>query len=287
MVAIIDEHPEKYYNAVMKSVKNALVLVTGGASGIGRLVAFEFARKGAKVVVWDLNPVVLAALEDEARREGLDIRGMVCDVSDREAVYRQAEVLGAEMGPLDILVNNAGVVSGKTLLETPDEKIIKTMNVNVLPLFWTAKAFLPSMIERNSGRLVTVSSAAGLIGVKGLADYCASKFAAFGFNESMRMELNSLKSRVKTTVICPYFIDTGMFRGVRSPFPFLPVLKPSYVAQKIVSGVLKNRKCIILPFFVRTVAILRLLPVPILDFLSSILGISAAMDHFTGRKEQG
>jgi all-trans-retinol dehydrogenase (NAD+) len=287
MAAIIDEHPEKYYNAVMKSVKDALVLVTGGASGIGRLVAFGFARKGAKVVVWDLNPVVLAALEDEARREGLDIRGMVCDVSDREAVYRQAEALRAERGPLDILVNNAGVVSGKTLLETPDEKIIKTMNVNVLPLFWTVKAFLPSMIERNSGRLVTISSAAGLIGVKGLADYCASKFAAFGFNESVRMELNGLKSRVKTTVICPYFIDTGMFGGVKSPFPFLPILKPSYVAKKIVSGVLKNRKCIILPFFVRTVAILRLLPVSVLDFLSNILGISAAMDHFTGRKERG
>ncbi|MDR2370659.1 MAG: SDR family oxidoreductase [Treponema sp.] len=271
----------------MKSVKDKLVLITGGAGGIGRLMAFEFARRGAKVAVWDLNPTALAALEDEARREGFNIRGMVCDVSDREAVYRQAGALGAEMGPLDILVNNAGVVSGKTLLETPDEKIIKTMNVNVLPLFWTVKAFLPSMIERNSGHLVTISSAAGIIGVRGLADYCASKFAAFGFNESVRMELNRLKSRVKTTVICPYFADTGMFLGVKSPFPLLPILKSSYVAQKIVSGVLKNRKCIILPFFVRTVAILRLLPVSVLDFLSDILGVSAAMDHFTGRKEQG
>ena len=114
----------------MKHLKNKLVLVTGGASGIGRLMAFDFAGRGARVMVWDLAAEALKRLEDEARGKGLFIKGMICDVTDREAVYRQAAAVKTELGPVDILVNNAGVVSGATFLETPDEKIIKTMQVN-------------------------------------------------------------------------------------------------------------------------------------------------------------
>ena len=78
------------------------------------------------------------------------------------------------------------------------------------------------------GHVVTIASIAGITGVTGLADYCASKFGAVGFDESLRMELKSIRSRVKTTCICPYYIDTGMFNGVRSKYPFiLPILNES------------------------------------------------------------
>jgi all-trans-retinol dehydrogenase (NAD+) len=269
----------------LKTVKGKLVLITGGASGIGRLMALDFARRGAKVVIWDLNQQAIKALEAEAQTAGLFLRGMMCDISDRAMVYKQASALAANFGALDILVNNAGVVSGKTLLETPDEKIIKTMDINVLPLFWTAKAFLPSMLERNSGHIVTISSAAGLIGVAGLADYSASKFAAFGFDESMRMELRRLKSKVKTTVVCPFFIDTGMFKGVKTRIPLLlPILKPAYAAKHIVKAVLKNKKRLIMPRFVYTMGLLRVIPVSWLDFIADFFGISHSMDQFTGRQ---
>ncbi|MDR1899506.1 MAG: SDR family oxidoreductase [Treponema sp.] len=268
----------------MKQIKDKLVLVTGGAAGIGRLMAFDFARRGARVAVWDLDGGALEALEAEARKEGLCIRGMVCDVSDRAAVYARAAALTEELGPLDMLINNAGVVSGRTLLDTPDEKIIHTINVNILSLFWTVKAFLPSMMTRNTGHIVTLSSAAGLIGVRGLGDYCASKFAAFGFDESLRMELRRLKSGVKTTVICPFFIDTGMFRGVKTRFPLLlPILKPSPAVKRIVRAVLKNRKRLIMPRFVYALYLLRLVPVPLLDAAADFFGISHAMDEFKGR----
>jgi all-trans-retinol dehydrogenase (NAD+) len=267
----------------MKNIQDKLALVTGGARGIGRLMALDFARRGARVVIWDLNAQALKAAEDEGRKAGLFIRGMICDVSDREAVYRQAQLLVSEFGPLDILVNNAGVVSGKTLLETSDEQIVKTMNVNVFPLFWTAKAFLPAMLGRNSGHIVTIASAAGIIGTRGLADYCASKFAAFGFDESLRMELKRAKSAVKTTVVCPFFIDTGMFAGVKTRFPLLlPILKPSYAAARIVKAVLKNRRRLIMPPFVYLVYLLRLFPVPLLDAAAAFFGISRAMDEFKG-----
>lgn len=277
----------------MKDIQDKVVLITGGASGIGRLMAFAFAEKKAKVIIWDINTKAIKAAEEEAGQKKLFIKGMVCDVSSRENVYTQAKKLMENFGPLDILVNNAGVVSqkgpnvvpGPAFLSIPDEKIIKTIDINTLALFWTSKAFLPSMLERNSGHIVTISSAAGLIGVKGLSDYCSGKFAAFGFNESLRMEFRRMKSAVKTTVVCPFFIDTGMFDGVKTRFPLLlPILKSKYATKKIVSAVLKNKKLLIMPRFVYSIFILRLLPTWALDLTADFFGISHAMDDFRGRQ---
>jgi all-trans-retinol dehydrogenase (NAD+) len=249
-------------------------------------MAFDFAERGAKALVWDLNPAALAALEEEARAKGLFIRGFVCDVTDRGAVYEQAQLLMKEVGPVDILVNNAGIISGASLLKTPDEKIEKTIQANTLAHFWTCKAFLPSMIERNTGHLVTISSAAGIIGVTGLADYSASKFGAFGFHEAVRMELRQMKSAVNTTVVCPFFIDTGMFQGVQTRFPLLlPILKSAAASRRIVKAVLKNRRRLFMPRLVYSVLILRLFPTAVLDAMADFFGISHSMDHFTGRGE--
>jgi all-trans-retinol dehydrogenase (NAD+) len=278
--------------SAMKNIKDKLILITGGASGIGQLMAFAFAEKQARVIIWDINESAMKAVENTASEKNLFIRGMLCDVSDRNAVYTQAKKLVSDFGPLDILVNNAGIVSkkgedviGPVFLGIPDESIIKTININALSLFWTCKAFLPSMLERNSGHVVTISSAAGIIGVKGLSDYCAGKFAAFGFDESLRMELRRMKSAVKTTVICPFFIDTGMFDGVKTRFPLvLPILKSKDAVKKIVKAVLKNKKRLIMPRFVYSVYLLRLLPPAIMDLTADFFGISHAMDDFRGRK---
>lgn len=269
----------------MRDVAGRVVLVTGGASGIGRLLALDFARLGAKAAVWDLNAPAMKALEEEARAAGLSIVTSPCDVSDRGAVYRKARELEASLGPVDILVNNAGIVSGKTLLEIPDEKIEQSFGVNVLALFWTTRAFLPSMLERNRGHIVTIASAAGLIGVRGLADYSAGKFAAVGFDESLRMELRRLKSAVRTTVVCPYFIDTGMFEGVKTRFPFiLPILKSEYAARRILGAVLKNKKRLVMPRFIGHLLWLRALPPSVMDFFAGVFGVSHAMDEFKGRR---
>jgi len=268
----------------MKDVKEKLVLITGGASGMGRFMAFDFARRGARVVVWDLRLKDLKALEAEAAEKGLSITGMVCDVSSNSAVYKKAKIVLKKQGPVDLLINNAGVVSGKSLLETPDDKIKRTMDVNTLALFWTTKAFLPAMLRQKSGHVVTISSAAGVIGVRGLADYCASKFAAVGFDEALRMELRSIKSPVKTTVICPFFTDTGMFKGVKTRFPLLlPILKPEKAVKRMVKAILKNRKRLIIPRFAFTALLLRIFPLGFLDAVADFFGISHAMDDFTGR----
>jgi all-trans-retinol dehydrogenase (NAD+) len=233
-----------------------------------------------------LSAPAIKALEAEAKAAGIFVGGTVCDISNRDVLYRKAKSLVKKHGPVDILVNNAGIVSGKTLLLSPDERIEKTMQVNVLPLFWTAKAFLPAMLERNSGQIVTIASAAGIIGVRGLADYCASKFAAFGFDESLRMELRRQKSAVRTTVVCPFFINTGMFDGVKTRFPLLlPILESEDAAGRIVKAVLKNKKRLIMPAFVNAVLLLRVFPPAILDAAADFFGISSSMDDFTGRRK--
>ncbi|MHB9296629.1 putative oxidoreductase SadH [Pillotina sp. SPG140] len=261
-------------------MQNSIVLITGGASGIGAYMARECAERGATVVVWDINETMLRGLETTVP----GITTMRCNVADRADVYYQAEQLQKTVGHVDILINNAGVVSGTTVLETPDDSIIHTFNVNVLAHFWTVKAFLPSMLTRNSGHIVTIASAAGLIGVKGLADYSASKFAVFGFDEALRMELRSRKSAVKTTVVCPFFIDTGMFKGVKTKFPLLlPILNKEKTAHKIIHAILQQKKRLIIPPFVYSTVWLRLFPPTVLDILADFFGINHSMDDFVGR----
>lgn len=108
------------------------------------------------------------------------------------------------------------------------------------------REFLPSMLKNNQGHIVTVSSLTGVFGSAGLCDYSASKAAVIGLDSSLRFELLRLKrTGVKTTCVCPYLIDTGMFHGASSPL--VPYLKPEYVADKIVEAVLTDQKLLILP----------------------------------------
>lgn len=116
-----------------------------------------------------------------------------------------------------MLVNNAGIVAGKTFFEGNDAYSLKTMEVNTIAHFWTVRAFMPKMIEKNYGMLITIASSAGMVGVNGLADYCASKSGAIGFHESISTELKIMKKDgIKTLLVNPYYIDTGMFEGVRT-----------------------------------------------------------------------
>ena len=269
----------------MTDIAGRHVLVTGGASGIGRQVALRMATLGGRVSVWDIRREALDAVVQELEKAGPEpARGFVCDVSKRAEVYRVAEETAAAGGPVDILVNNAGVVNGRPLLELPDEAIESTFAINSLSLFWTSKAFLPAMIERGRGHLVTIASASALIGVAKLSDYSASKWAAMGFDESLRAELRETAPTLRTTVVCPYYIDTGMFRGVRSRFPrLLPILREDDVAARIVRAVQRDQRRLLLPPLVRWLPLLRILPVGAFDRIAGLLGVNASMDAFVGR----
>ncbi|UCD77579.1 MAG: SDR family NAD(P)-dependent oxidoreductase, partial [Desulfobacterales bacterium] len=118
------------------------VLITGGASGIGRRMAEKIAGKGGTVIIWDIDQKKLSHVESELKKPGCNLFTYICDVSDRKKVYFTAEQVKKDIGKVDILINNAGIVSGKPLLECTDEQIEKTFQVNSLAFIWTIRAFL-------------------------------------------------------------------------------------------------------------------------------------------------
>lgn len=270
----------------MTSFAGSTVVITGGASGLGRLMAERAVQRGSQVVLWDLDGnragEVAEQLSGRARHP---VRAAACDVSDADAVTALAEEELGRHGPVDILVNNAGVVSGKPLTELSERQIRTTFGVNVLALYWTTKAFLPTMIQRNHGHVVTVASAAGLVGVARQTDYSASKHAAVGFDESLRVELARSAPGVRTTVVCPYYIDTGMFEGVRTRFSWLlPILDQDDAADRIVAAIERDRHQLVMPPLVRLVPLLRILPTRAFDRVMDLLGVNVSMDEFVGRR---
>ncbi|XP_012270301.1 short-chain dehydrogenase/reductase family 16C member 6 [Orussus abietinus] len=245
--------PVKYK---MKNISGEIALVTGGGGGLGRLLSLRLADLGAVVVVWDINSSGIEETVKLVQAAGGTCYGYVCDLCDRQDVYKKAQVLREEVGKVSILINNAGVVSGRPFLDTPDELIIRTMDVNVMSHFWTVKAFLPGMIEENKGHIVSIASLAGHVGIPKLVDYCTSKFAAVGFDEGLRMELEHAGYNIQTTVICPYFIrSTGMFDDVQSRF--VPTLSSNEVAERVITAMRCNEKYAILPSYLQCALLLK------------------------------
>ncbi|MDX1659563.1 MAG: SDR family oxidoreductase [Nitriliruptorales bacterium] len=269
----------------MSGIAGARVLVTGGARGLGRLLGYAIGRLGGIPVLWDLDDGALADAADEIERATHDRPATyVCDVTDQEQVAEVAEKVRADGGDIDILVNNAGVVGGAPLLEMSEEQIRRTLEVNTLSLFWTTREFLPAMIDQNRGHIVTIASAAGWVGVPRQTDYAASKFGAVGFDEALRLELKRTAQGVKTTVVCPYYISTGMFDGVETRFDWLlPIMEPKKVVTRIVDAIQRDKRRLFLPPVVGLVPTLRALPADLFDRAMDVLGVTAGMDHFRGR----
>lgn len=278
--------PHKYFK---KDISGQKVLITGAGSGLGRLMALRFAGLGCDLALWDINGEAVQVL---ARELGTSVRckAYTVDLASREQIYKMAEKVKEDFGDIDILVNNAGIVTGCKFMDCPDGLIEKTMAVNANAHFWTVKAFLPTMLAKNSGHIVSIASSAGLFGVTGLADYCASKHAAVGFDESLRFELAAQgKTGVHTTVVCPYFINTGMFNGVQTKYPsILPIQDPEETVDRIMDAILCNQAIVIIPRILYLVYALKgMLPVKVQQVMGDCMGVSHSMDTFVGRTGAG
>lgn len=269
-----------------KNVEGQIVLVTGAGSGIGQRLAAEFAKLGAIVVGCDISEEGLNAtrkvLHDEARAS---FHSYTCDLSQREAIYEMADKIKKDVGKVNILINNAGIVTGKKIMDCPDVLMQKTMQVNVIAHFWTLKAFLPDMMSANHGHVVTIASGAGFFGVPGQIDYAASKFGAVGLTEALFQELDHVgKSGVKVTCVCPYYINTGMFDGVK--VGLMPMLEKQETVLKIVDAILRNQYLLMMPKVTYVFAALKnILPTKCLRVMSKFTGVNATMDEFVGRKK--
>ena len=188
----------------------------------------------------------------------------------------------AEVGNISILINNAGIVTGKKIVDSPPKLMKLTMAVNIEAHFWTVKAVLPSMIENNHGHICTIASGAGLLGVPGLADYCASKHAAVGFDESIRMEMRHLGCWCQNYLREPFFHKNRHVRRCSVTLPALtPLLEPEYTASKIVRAIRCNQEVLIMPLAVHLTPIVRL-PVAVFDEICDWFGVLETMNDFKG-----
>lgn len=268
----------------MTKIKGRTLLITGGASGIGRIMGRMALQRGAKkVVVWDINEDNIAATESELNSYG-EVKGYKVDVANTEMVKQMFAHTTKECGDVDILINSAGIITGnKTFAEQSQQDIDRTMAINATAPMTVALQALPPMLERNVGHICNIASAAGFIANPRMSIYAASKWAVIGWSDSLRVELQEAKSNVHVTTIAPYYINTGMFDGVRSRI--IPILKPEWVAKKILNAIEKNKKISSWPLGYHLIRTLQaLLPLRALDLLCKVLGIYNALDHFKGRK---
>lgn len=271
-------------------VKGQNLLITGGASGIGRLMGRIAIMKGAKsVVIWDINEANIAKVKTEheelANGETV-IAGFKVDVSDNACVVEAYQNTIAAVGRIDILINCAGIVtSNKPFAENSAEEIERTLKVNTIAPMFVALACIKDMIARDHGHICNIGSAAGMLSLPKMSAYAASKWGAIGFSDSVRIELAKSKSKVRVTTVAPYFINTGMFDGVESKI--FPILDPDKTAAKIIRAIEKDKDFAGIPFPFHFIRLCQgLFPTRFFDwFYGEVFGIYHVMDHFTGRKK--
>ena len=246
--------PDTKPNKNMTRFKDKCVLITGGGSGIGRIMGRLALERGArKVVVWDIDERNIAAsLAAYAAPERT--AGYRADVSDRRQVEETFARTTAECGPVEIIINCAGIITGN-------------------------KTF-----DRQTPEALDIASAAGMNSNPRMAVYAASKWAVIGWSDSLRIELQEARSGVHVTTVAPYYIATGMFAGVRSRL--VPILDPEKTARPIVRAVDPNRTLRGLPWGFHLIRQVQgLLPDKLFDALvGNAMGIYRTMDHFTGRR---
>jgi short-subunit dehydrogenase len=272
----------------MTKISDKIVLVTGGANGIGKIIGEKCLQEGAKaLVIWDINEKNLSNVTQEFEAKNYKVFAYNVDVSNPQEIEIMAQKVLEEVGTVDILVNNAGIVVGKYFKEHTAKEIQKTLDINVAGVMNVARAFIPAMIQKKAGHIVNIASASSFTPNPKMSVYAASKWAVLGWSESLRLEMEQEKGDFRISTILPGYINTGMFKGVKQPL-FTPVLTPDFIAKKIVNAIKYNKIFVRSPWTVHLVPILRaILPVRLYDFVAgNIFGVYDTMKHFEGRPKE-
>ncbi len=198
-------------------LKNSVAIVTGGARGIGRGIAYELAKEGVRVAIADL-PSTSADRDEtiaEIKRLGSDAIAVDVDVRDFAQCQAMVQAANDKWGQVDILVNNAGVIKVGPVFMFAEEDWDLIQDVNVKGTFLCSKAVAGHMMQRRSGRIINLSSQAGKSGKAGASSYCASKWAVIGFTQALAEEMGQFN--VTVNAICPGEVDTFMWQEVLLP----------------------------------------------------------------------
>jgi NAD(P)-dependent dehydrogenase (short-subunit alcohol dehydrogenase family) len=191
----------------MDPFKDRVAVVTGGAGGIGSAMARAFAARGAKLVLADLDEKTLAEVTRDFEKSGAQVLGVPTDVTKPESVESLAEAALRKFGAVHIVCNNAGIATFGPIATSTRRDWEFTMNVNFWGVVNGVQAFVPRLLAQGQGgHVVNTASMAGLVGMRWLGVYCASKFAVVGLTESLYVELRD--QGIGVSVLCPMIVNT-------------------------------------------------------------------------------
>ncbi|TGJ84384.1 hypothetical protein E0Z10_g4384 [Xylaria hypoxylon] len=253
---------------------NEIAVVTGGSSGIGKLVVEKLVALGLRVAVLDIQDLP-KSMENNTR-----IHFFKCDVTSSESVAGAADAIRREIGHPSILINNAGITSPMAILKMSESYLRKIFAVNSLSHWFTAQQFLPHMIQMNKGHVVTVASIASFVALPTAADYSASKAAALAFHESLTSELKHCyhAPNVLTTIVHPNFVRTPLIEGWADHLEKAGVrmLTSEQVAEPIVAQIKSRRGGqLIIPRSMTLIAGIRGWPTWLQELIRDTLGRSS------------
>ncbi|KAL7812553.1 hypothetical protein V8C26DRAFT_422051 [Trichoderma gracile] len=259
-----------------------VIVVTGGASGLGMLVAEVYGMRGASVAVLDVNEM-----------ENGEARGVTfykCDVSDKAQVAKVAVEIERDLGTPTVLINNAAIVIGKPLLDLSIDEIETSIATNLLGPFYCLKTFLPAIIRGGrGGTVVNVSSVIGHLGAAQLTDYAAAKAGLTALHKSLTAELRESHPDIRTVLVTPGQLSTPLFYGVQTPSGFFaPVVEPVDVTKEIVAAIDGGKGVTAaMPFYARWVDWYNVLPVGVQLLARKVSGVDRGMRTFIGRRGSG
>jgi len=220
----------------MGKLSGKTAIVTGGAAGMGRGVALNFAEEGASVAVLDRNEAGAKEVADAAAASGVKAIGLACDVGDEASVKSAFAAAAQALGDIDILVNNAGIDTTELVENMSTEMWDEMMRVNLKSIFLCSREVIPAMKRKKWGRIINFSSQLAHKGAPLMAHYCASKAAVMGFTRSLAYEV--IEHGITVNSINPGPIDTALYIGIpeawrREKEASMPIKRPGRVEEVV------------------------------------------------------
>ncbi|KAA8914480.1 hypothetical protein FN846DRAFT_1018309 [Sphaerosporella brunnea] len=259
-----------------------VVLITGGASGLGLLVAEVYGMRGVTVAVLDKN-----CGSDGDELEARNVYFYKCDVGDIAQVEAAKRRVEEELGTVTVLINNAAVVHGKPLLQLSSGDVEDSFRTNIIAHYNTLRLFLPGMIKAGRGSVVTISSVLATLPAKGCSLYAPTKAATTALHHALTAELAEYPF-IKTLLVTPGQMTTPLFNGVKTPsFFWAPVLEPVDVAKEVIAAIDEGKGGeIAMPLFSQWAAVFWILPSSARKALRKLSGIDTAMEGFRGGQKK-
>jgi NAD(P)-dependent dehydrogenase (short-subunit alcohol dehydrogenase family) len=215
-------------------IRDKVILITGGARGIGLATATALHNLGAKVAIGDIDEV---RVKESGAALGLDVYGKL-DVTDAHSFSEFLDGVERQLGPIDVLINNAGIMPVGRIIDEPDAVTRRILDINVYGVILGSKLAARRMVPRGSGHVINVASLAGEIYAVGLATYCASKHAVIAFTDAARIEYRS--AGVKFSAVLPTFVNTELTAGTTGAKGFRNA-EPGDIADAIVNLIARPR----------------------------------------------